>query len=302
MKTVFPLILFAMTVGCAHQLADRPAEYEFASQPTRQIISTPIELAQKNYTNGMVSEAFTGLLNSYDNTHELQCLEFAAELADREIQWMREQIKEKSELLADTQNDLEHFDRWNNSSKLFVGDKAYAFLRGDGIETFSKEHFIPRSDQIKNNMIKVQIIVSSEIANPNNTEYNRLLTLAKKIKTQRESVCELRLRYISKIFIGPRVALGDKLVWLAQNDHPSWGWIPNPDWIEKLELLFPKDYGVWIAQSDERTRLDFKSLVSNIKNAIGAKQYEDFQATLDLLSNNKESGIDNWWPAESAKQ
>jgi hypothetical protein len=308
MKTTLPLLLIIFITGCAHEFAEQPAIHEIECHPAIQTTAYgAVELAQKNYSNGLASEAFTGLLRAYDESHNLKYIEFAAELADREIGWMQAQDDEKSEYLSDTQEDIDDFYSFIKSDQLGIGDSAYDTLRSDGVESFSKEDFIPRTDQTKNAMLKVQGIVSSEIANSNDGQYNRLLKLAKKIKWQRESICKLRTQYISDVFIGPRVALGDKLVYLAKYDRPNiWGHDfylgdLNSYWIDKLELLFPRDYGTWIAQSDEVTRMAFKTLVGSIKNALGEKKYEDFKATIDLLSNNKQGGIDAWWPSETSK-
>ncbi len=315
MKVVFPLVLFALTVGCAHEFTGQPTEHEFASQPMKLAITAPIELAQKNYTNGLVSEAFTVLLRAYEDTHDLKCLEFATDLSDREIKLMTNQFHIKAEKLKHTKNELTNF--WNKhvcfdgkiikvetSEQIKISNDAYDVLRSDSIEIFSKEIFIPRTELVKNKMMAVQAFVSADITNPNNKESDRLIELQKRINNQRESLCKLRTEYISEVFIGPRVNLGDKLVFLAKYDKPHAGPIAqgvNSYWIEKLELLFTKDYGTWIAQSDERTRLDFKNLASGIKNALGDAKYKEFQATIELLSNNKEGGIDAWWPLESAK-
>ena len=300
MKNTSFFLLAALVLCCAHV---------FAGQPTKEIISAPIELAQKDYTNGLVSEAFTVLLRAYEETHDLKCLEFATDLSGREIQRMKNQSQNKAEELKDTKHFLNLF--WNHNPDMplkknqkEIGNDAYDVLRSDSIEIFSKEIFIPRTELVKNKMMAVQAFVSPEITNPNNRESDRLIELQKRINSQRESLCKLRTEYISEVFIGPRVNLGDKLVFLAKYDKPHAGPIApgvNSYWIEKLKLLFTKDYGTWIAQSDDRTRLDFKKLVSTIKNALSDERYKDFQATIELLSNNKEGGIDAWWPLESAK-
>ena len=86
-----------------------------------------------------------------------------------------------------------------------------------------------------------------EITNPNNRESDRLIELQKRINSQRESLCKLRTEYISEVFIGPRVNLGDKLVFLAKYDKPHAGPIVpgvNSYWIEKLKLLFSRAMGL----------------------------------------------------------
>ena len=307
MKTLAPLLLAVITFGCAHEAIEQPTPPYHASVPAPSFTTdATIALAQKNYTNGLVPEAFSGLLRDYDETHDLKCLEFAAELTDREIRWMQAQFDDKSKYLSDTQDDLDDFYSYDISIQKEIGHSAYDMLRSEDVEHFSKEEFIPRTDQTKNAMIRVQEIVSSEIANPNVGEYDRLLKLGKKVNGQRESICKLRTEYISEVFIGPRVDLGGRLIYLAEHDLPGGGYIPfsgvNSYWVEKLELLFTKDYGNWIAQSDEQTRLQFVALVRTCKNALGEADYKDFQTVLDLLSNNKKGGSDLWWPAETSNQ
>jgi hypothetical protein len=60
--------------------------------------------------------------------------------------------------------------------------------------------------------------------------------------------------------------------------------------MEKVEVMITKDYGVWIAGSDENTRLAFKAFVNKLKYGLGPDQYKEYQTTLELLSNNKEGG------------
>ena len=212
MKTVPPLFFLGLILSCTHV---------FAGQPTRKIISAPIELAQKNYTNGLVSEAFTVLLRAYEETHDLKCLEYATGLSDREIQRMKNKSQNKAEELKDTKHSLEVFWQQNpdmslEKNRIKIGNDAYDVLRSDSIEIFSKEIFIPRTELVKNKMMAVQSFVSADITNPNNKESDRLIELQKRINNQRESLCKLRTEYISEVFIGPRVNLGHKLVFLAK--------------------------------------------------------------------------------------
>ncbi len=346
MKTLAPLFLAAITFGCAHDAIEQPITPYHASAPATSFSTdAPIALAQKNYTNGLVNEAFAGLQSAYEESQDIKYLEYSVNLTGQEIQRMEEQIKDKTILLHDVTNVLAGFydnnkikcDENTNAvatilqelpyfqtpvalyeEKAYLKAKkeshglqkikaeyAYKALRDDNIDKYSREIFMPRIEETKNAMLRIQPIISSRISIPS-PDYNRLLALNRQINKQRETICELRIQYLSNIFIGPRVNLGDKLVYMARCDRPNiFGKSPmdlNSYWIDKLALLFTKDYGDWVAQSDEQTRLQFAALARNCKNALGEARYKDFQTILDLLSNNKEGGSDLWWPAESSSE
>ena len=345
MKKIVSLIFASLAFGCAHEPAEPPSLLAHASQASIHFPnSTPITLAQKNYTNGLVAEAYAGLLIAYQENPDLNYLEYSAMLADQEIQTMRSRMQAKTTELRDANYVLETFFK-NEKYKVnspqtgiemggligsvsifgtmpaaLVGgayyqkakneklglqkikaEFVYNILRSEPIEKYSKEVFLPRVDQTKNAMLKIQPLLSSLISVPS-PDYDRLLALKSKIQKQREIICELRLRYTSDIFIGPRVNLGDKLVFMARFDRPNiaglspWNGSLNSYWVDKLSTLFTRDYGEWITQSDEETRFKLNALVKSIKGALEKDSYADFQVTLDLLSNNKKGGNDLYWP------
>jgi hypothetical protein len=225
---------------------------------------------------------------------------------------MTTQFQRKGEEIKDITNRLANFWVYDNkihwrgyidaSQRETVND-AYKVLRSDAVERYSKEDFLPQVELIKNKMIAVQSLVRECVVNPNIGEEDRAIALQKQIHCQRVLLGKLRTGYLSDIFIGPRISLANKILFMDATEDLTisqamfGGHRLHPEWIEKLEMLFPNDYGIWIAQTDERTRLDFKQLASGIKNALGDPKYKDFQATIELLSNNKEGGMDNWWPA-----
>jgi hypothetical protein len=338
MKTLAPLFLAAITFGCAHEAIEQPTLPYHAIVPAPSISTdAPIALAQKNYANGLVNEAFAGLQSAYQENQDLKYLEYSATLVDQAIRWMKSTMQEKAAELHDANYVLEtfykdekvkvntvqavsesaclllpevptaliygYFYQKAKNEKLGLqkikAEYVYSALRDNQIEKYSKETFIPRMDMTKNAMLKIQPLLSQLISIPS-PNYDRLLLLKTKTQKQREIICELRMRYTSDIFIGPRVNLGDKLVFMARCDRPNlagmWPGSLNTYWIDKLSALFTKDYGEWVAQTDERTRLQFAALARNCKNALGEAGYKDFQTILDLLSNNKKGGNDLWWP------
>ena len=327
MKTLAPLFLAAITFGCAHEAIEQPITPYHATVPAPSVSTdAPIALAQKNYANGLVSEAFAGLQSAYQENQDLKYLEYSAALVDQEIRWMKSTMQEKATELHDANYFLEAFDKdekvkvntvqatnflllpavpmalidgYSYSYQKAKNEKlglqkikaeyVYSVLRDDQIEKYSKETFIPRMDLSKNAMLKIQPLLSQLISVPS-PNYDRLLSLIKQIQNQRDIICELRIRYTSDIFIGPRVNLGKKLVSMARYDRPNlagmWPGSLNTNWINKLSALFTKDYGEWVAQTDEPTRLQFAELVRDCKHALGDAGYKDFQTILDLLSNN----------------
>jgi len=112
MKTLAPLFLAAITFGCAHEAIEQPITPYHATVPAPSVSTdAPIALAQKNYANGLVSEAFAGLQSAYQENQDLKYLEYSAALVDQEIRWMKSTMQEKATELHDANYFLEAFDK-----------------------------------------------------------------------------------------------------------------------------------------------------------------------------------------------
>jgi hypothetical protein len=318
MKTIFSCaLIIALTFGCAsnvvqRQLQEEPNTYKLSHRETS---GASLDLARKYYTNGLVSEAFKVALNEYDYTHDLSYLECASSFAKSEIQQMKVAFQEKGDEINDVTNRLAHY--WPNDGRIhwagYVSDteretvdKAYTLLCSDSVEKYSKDIFLPRTEMLKNNIAAIELRTQDRLTTSGIDDSERLIALKNQTQIQRTTLCQMRTAYISEIFVGPRISLADKLFHLAKVENMTVETCLtgtthiHPKWMEKVEVMITKDYGVWIAGSYENTRLAFKAFVNELKYGLGPDQYKEYQTTLELLSNNKEGGSDNWWPSPEA--
>ena len=185
-----------------------------------------------------------------------------------------------------------------------IVNDAYHVLTGE-TQSNATVCFLPEAELVKDKMLKVESKVRLLMSDPDtNLNPAKLMQMQNRIGKQRETLCKLRTDYITKVYVLPRITLGRLLVYTMKHDQEHVGEIApglNEHWVGKLEILFNGDNGVLISQSEQSARLEFRKLVTLIKDKLGEAEYKNFVATLDLLSNNREGGIGYWWPSETTK-
>jgi|ERR1017187_8460339 hypothetical protein len=337
---LFAIAVLCIFSGCASNNKSKDFDLASTAVPggmmpsgTSQlpIESKTMENALKYFTNGYTGSAYDLLLNVYDSTHDVRYLEFSCELADRQIDDLVNKFKLHYEVIRPTIDQMNGFfhvlqkvynhwgsDTFDESWKLnpyfysqglpaenvkIVND-AYCVLTGEA-QSNAVACFLPEAEQVKNKMLKVETRIRFLMSVPNdNLNAAKLMQMQNNIGKQRETLSKLRTAYLTKVFVLPRITLGRLLVYMMKHDQEHVGEIAlglNPRWVEKLEIVFNSDNGVLISQSEQSARLEFQKLVRLIKEKLGDATYKAFVATLELLSNNREGGIEYWWPIESAK-
>ena len=312
------------------------AQHKYARLTSGTYSMESIERADNAFRNGLIADGLNILLSAYQSTHEWIYLEVACELADNQIDNLAHKYRSHYAAIKPSLQKMRNFhivgahadEEWDKperkngitlteifQGKLRINPIFYAkniprgqieiandvceFLTGEA-QTNAMVCFLPAIEVLKNKVSILEQQVALRMSeHDSQVAMEKLIQMESAVKKQREIILALRTGYITQVMVLPRISLGDILVYAMKYDQAHVGTLTpgvNQQWVEKLELLFNNDNGVFIAQSEQSARLLFKKLVERIKNTLGKSGYIEFQSALELLSNNREGGSAYWWP------